>query len=187
MKRTAGIAATLLVALTMTAAPVLGAGQSGNVGRHKVIDRDGAPGVTCVYPEPVTNDFIKRIKVRAPNVFAYDRTAGVDHQWVGWRYLIDYAATGNPQPGDWQNVVTSTVAKATATDDHKAAFADRTYVFPTWSNSGAYRVRLQIRWYYPGQVQVDGKLSQPLLHYLQHLVGAQDYVPPFAHCEGNLG
>lgn len=174
--------ATVLAATTAMATGTA----SGNTGPYHVVDSQGTPGVICVYPS-LEIDFIKKIKIHAPKVWAFNRTQSVDRETVGWRYQIQYAPNGFPQAGDWQTVVTSTFEKATATDSQKASWQNRTYVFPDYGSAGAYRVKIQIRWFHPGPSHTDGKVTQLLAYYVQHETGIGDFPTGSPWCGGNLG
>lgn len=135
-------------------------GHSGNYGLHSLIDNGEYPGVTCVYNNTKDNDFLRSMVVRAPIVYAVDRTSGVDTQTVGWKYTIQYTSDNTT----WHPLVTSTLVKATATDHANARFGSRTYDFGPFP-SYSYRVVVHILWFYPTSSVKNGTAAHLVTYY----------------------
>jgi hypothetical protein len=165
------LCAALLVGATPVSAapadPYYGP-HSGNFGVHTLIDdRHGNNGVTCVY---APNHDLHKLKIRRPIVFAYDRTAGVDTQWVGWRYVVEYIdlTTAGANYENWADKVRSTWVKAKATDSSAASWSPRSYTFGSEvADHFTYRVSVQIKWYYPypSKTHVDGSATDVVQWY----------------------
>lgn len=159
------------MALVLTTSPAL-AGlppywlgpESGHYGTHMLLDNGEYPGATCIYD---SGHFLHKIKVRAPIVFAFDRTHGTDSETVGWRYVIeDNSGKVNTSTyNDWPNVAVGLTHKATATDQADAHWKGTTYTFPSAPSSGtSYRVSVQMFWFHPSRT-LDGKALDVVVNY----------------------
>jgi hypothetical protein len=132
---------------------------SGNRGVHTLIDNQSEnQGVTCVYGSDYLLD---TMKIRRPLVFAYDRSNGVDREYVAWKFIVEYADSlpGNPGYNDWDNLFGSSWVKAKATDDIVAVWSPRSFNFGSnVSDHTYYRLSILIKWYYPypSKTNVDG-------------------------------
>jgi hypothetical protein len=112
---------------------------SGLTGRHSLRDRAGSPGVTCDYSVP--SGWFHELTVRAPKVFARNRTASRDHQQVRWSLRVDYWDVN----GYWAQATGEGPWTARAWDDTPAAFTASTFPAPT-GLGGRYRVVIKMRW-----------------------------------------
>jgi hypothetical protein len=173
-----------LVALIVAASPAAAetpGPHSGNVGVHALIDTNQFPGVTCVF-HTTPDDLLHRIKVRAPIVYAYDRTTGTDTEWVGWRFRIQTSTNGT----DWTDAPggVSSFVKVQATDQYNAQWSTRVYVVPQ-PPAGSYRAVVNIRWYYPTASHVDGRSVRYPTYYLDAGQGVSRFVG--TRCATSLG
>lgn len=164
------------IALTMATGAIVSAdtelGHRGLVGNHSLRDQnmDGHGGARCDYSfNDNRNGGAATIKVRAPRVWARDRTAGVDHQKVGWRVIIQQTPD-DLQYGTWYTVFTSSVVKAGATDSAMASFTPRTFNVPF---NTFVRVHVQMFWYAPGSsTTVQGSAIHAVDYYDRYLDGS---------------
>jgi hypothetical protein len=132
---------------------------SGNRGVHTLIDNESEnQGVTCVYGG---DQWLDKMKIRRPIVFAYDRSNGVNTEWVGWKYIVEYSddlPTADYE--NWSDLYSSTWVKAKATDDIVAQWNPRQFNFSsaTVGDHSYYRLSIVIKWYYPypSKTNVDG-------------------------------
>lgn len=71
---------------------------NGNHGEAHFFDSEGFPGGTCGYGAANTAGFahFKWMKLLGPSVKAYDRTVGVDHQQVVWKFMLQRKKPGHP-------------------------------------------------------------------------------------------
>jgi hypothetical protein len=170
-----------LVALVVAASPAAANSHAGNVAVHALIDTEQFPGVTCVF-RVTPDDYLQRIRVRAPIVYAFDRTAGTDTQWVGWRYRIQSSSNGT----DWADVQggTSAFVKAKATDGYNAQWTSRVWDVPQ-PPVGLFRVIVAIRWYSPTSGHVDGHALLSPVYYLYAGKDVTRYVD--TRCGDTLG
>ena len=177
--------ASILRAITLTAAPLLLAtsggivsadtqlGSRGHTGPHALRDRATLTGATCHYALPAGN--LTTITVRPPRVRARDVTAARDHQQVSWSIRVDhwdvnlFWATGSVH-GPWA---------ATAWDDQAAAFSARTVDAPT-GLGGSYRVVVVLRWLRSGHVE--GR-SVHRVDWVTQAIGTDRFLDgPLAEC-----
>jgi hypothetical protein len=114
-------------------------------GSNSLNDTSDAPGATCTYQQGFGND-LRSIKVRPPNVYARNRSSGVDNQNVAWRVLIQRQ---DPTPnGGWVTVYRSDPISGTATDATPAAFSEQTIPYEvTNDDPAAYRALVKMIWY----------------------------------------
>lgn len=160
------VAVVLSAAAPASAGVPIGLGpHSGNYGVHTLIDNGEYAGAACSYSSV---GVIQKIGIRAPIVFAFNRTSAVDTQKVGWRYHIQYSQDGN----SWSNSTTSTLVKATATDKVNAHFPARTYTFDLIPLTTYFRVTIDLLWFYPDATHVDGQAK--------HVVGWYRIAPQIA-------
>lgn len=141
---------------------------TGYPGVHTLIDnRNEQNGVTCVY-QP-SGSLLHKLKIRRPIVFAYDRTGGVDNQWVAWKFIVEYAdvVTAASAYNDWDNLFGSSWVKAKATDDIAASWSPRSFTF-TSVDHNFYRVSIVMKWYhpYPSKTHVNGS-ALDVVHWYQ--------------------
>lgn len=169
----------MAVAMLLASAPVGAA--TGHHGVHVLVDTIEYPAVACIYS--ATHELVE-MRIRAPIVFGYDRTAGTDSQTVGWRFRVqsgDAVATAGPTGTlVWTNWATSSFLQAPATDKQNAAFTARTYTFgPEVLDHLFWRIRVDLRWYHPAGV-VDGTANlSPDLYRTKDPDNGQQLVPKF--------
>lgn len=176
-----GIVLTMAGSVSVSADTVLG--HHGRIGVASLHDSvvDEAGGARCAYSMSDARDGgATSIKVRAPRVLARDRTAGIDHQVVGWRVIIQQTPD-DIGFGTWYTVFTSSIRKAGATDSIKANFGNRTFVVPF---NTFVRARVQLLWFVPGSSSVvQGTQLRSVDHYDRYLDGTFEdqvagYCPP---------
>ena len=165
----------LLTALTLAGGASVSAdtviGQRGQVGvamlHDQAVDTEG--GARCNYSISDARDGgAATIRVRAPHVWARNRSGGVDHQVVGWRVILQQTPD-DINYGTWYTVFTSSVVKASATDARKASFGDRRFDVPF---NTFVRARVQVIWYVPGSASaVQGVQLHSVDHYDRYLDG----------------
>jgi hypothetical protein len=150
-------------------------------GVHSLIDDSEYPGVTCLYNNTISDDFLYKIIVRQPIVFGFDRTGGIDTQTVGWNYTIQWSGDNST----WHKLVTSATAKATGSDAANAAWQPRSYTFPARPTHPQYRVLVRMFWYHPGASTRDGLAT----HFVTYYRGAGKGIYPFPElaCGTTLG
>jgi hypothetical protein len=160
-------ALALLAALALTAAPALAdtdMGTTGKVGRHHLRDTTTTPGAACVYIDADTDMVLDSMVVRPPVVYARDRTDDRDRQVVGWRIVL----MGWVQVGPWEfelrQLATGPIHRATAWDDHRAAFQPDTITVV--SGAREYEAWVRMLWYKPGDPStVVGSSRHRVDHY----------------------
>lgn len=111
---------------------------SGLRGVHGLIDSAEFPAATCRYSGSYQ---LRKIVVRAPIVYARNTGPGVQTRQVGWRFRIQYSSGLG-----FSTFKTSSVVKASATDQRPAGFQQRSISF-TNAPEIVYRVRVDIFWY----------------------------------------
>jgi hypothetical protein len=111
---------------------------SGSRGVHGLVDSAEFPAATCRFDSLFQLD---KFVVRAPIVYARDTRPGVQTRQVGWRFRIQYSSGLG-----FSTYRTSSIVKASATDQTPAAFIQRSMSF---SNAPeiVYRVRVDMYWY----------------------------------------
>ena len=117
----------------------------GNFGVHTLIAEEPYEAARCNYD---TLGVLTSIMVRQPIAFAFNRTGHVDQQFIGWRYEIEATDSADTYNGPYFNIATSTLKKVSTTEQHPAAFLDRTYHVAA-STHMALRVVVKIYWYWP--------------------------------------
>jgi hypothetical protein len=177
------LAFVLAVAGSATVSADTALGHHGKIGVASLHDSavDGDGGARCAYSLGDARDGgAATIKVRAPRVLARDRTAGIDHQVVGWRVILQQTPS-DIGFGTWYTVYTSSIVKAGATDSTKASFGPRAFGVPF---NTFVRARVQVFWFVPGsQAVVQGSQLRSVDHYDRFLDGnfedqVADYCPP---------
>jgi len=150
-------------------------GRTGTASLHdQNVNHQG--GARCDYSfSDARNGGAATIRVRAPRVLARNRTAGTDHQMVGWRVILQQSPD-DINFGKWYTVSKSPVQKASATDTAKAGFTPRTFNVPF---NTFVRAHVQVYWYTPGSsTDVQGWQLRSVDHYDRYLDSAfEDQVP----------
>jgi hypothetical protein len=138
----------------------------GLIGTYKMHDRQAAPESTCNYTSSDNNLAANNIQVLPPTVFARDRTAGTDHQRVGWRVRLQESA----DYVHWYAVGKTAVQKAGATDSTAASLSPL-QINVTFDNAFS-RIRVDILWYHPGSSStVQGSVTHAGRWYDRYLDG----------------
>jgi hypothetical protein len=141
------VAGTLVVAAPAAAdSPTGGYGQ---VGVHALVDTDEYPGARCVYDN---SSALGAVVVRAPVVYARNRSAGRDRQRVAWQILLQRRMGSSD---GFEVVARSAIQSAPAWDDRSAAF-QRMRLGYDGSASEEYRVIVRMVWYVPGSDTIAG-------------------------------
>lgn len=163
------LSAALVLGMSGVAAADTELGHRGLVGRHALRDRaiDGQGGARCDYSFSDARDGgAATITVLGPRVFARNRTAGVDHQRVGWQVILQQTPDDIGY-GTWYTVATSGIVKADATDQTRAAFSARTLDVPF---NTFVRAKVKVIWYAPGSSTViEGTAVHRVDHYDRYL------------------
>ena len=122
------------------------------VGRHVLIDDREFPGADCrTHLGALTS-----IGVRRPVMYARNRTSGVDHQTVGWRWQLRDSA--------FALVAQGPIEQATASDERPAAYSGQT-VDMTGRPAGTWFIAIRMFWYQPGSsTHIQGKA----LHFVRN-------------------
>lgn len=102
-------------------------GHRGTTGRHVFVDSEAQPGAHCRYAPATTQSDVRSsvvaarlvgIVARPPKVAAIDRTDDIDHQPVGWRFIVQQQIGD----GEWTDVKRSALQLARASEDRAALF-----------------------------------------------------------------
>jgi hypothetical protein len=153
----AGIAVIVTAAPAFGHAPGDGDTHKGKTGRHAFVDSDKRPGARCIYKavEPVTDVAtvdptanLVALTARPPRVAARNRTKGVDHQRVGWRFIVQSSADDGVS---WTNVKRSRL-QVRRTSDFRAARFTRMGVrlnSDVIGTEAIYRVKTKAFWFRP--------------------------------------
>ena len=161
----AGMAALIIAALssgsTFADTPLAHTGQ---VGQHSLNDVHDTPGVTCNYD---ANHHLASIHVNAPNVFAYNKTGGVDHQKVGWRFLVQY---WNDNIAGTSTYYKSSISKSNATDTYEAALVSKNVPLTLPDDMKPYTVVVKMYWY-NADGSISGTATNRVDWYYEHVDG----------------
>lgn len=136
-------------------------GHSGRYGVHTLIDNGEYQGVTCLYHNVPGDDYLHKIIARRPVVFAFDRTAGIDSQTVGWKATVQFTDDNTT----WHKLIGTPIVKATATDHVNAAFQPRAFAITSPQSHAQFRVVTRLLWYYPSSSQVNGRAVHAVAYY----------------------
>jgi hypothetical protein len=174
-----------VVTMTLGVAPLAAApptAHSGNYGVHTLVDTSSYPGVTCVYPDA---NHLGSFKIRAPIVYAYDRTPSVDTEQVAWKFFIDYS--DDPDPSQvWHSLDSSAYAPGTATDRENAHWPNRAYHLASLDHTW-YRAYIKMVWYFPTAGQLDGSAVHTPVWYRVKPVGFPSFNQTESLCGATLG
>lgn len=132
------VALALVALVPTTALADKGVSHSGVRGVHGLIDSAEYPSVTCRYHSSFQ---LAKILVRAPIVYARDTGPGVQTRTVGWRFRVQWSSGLG-----FSNFKTSSVVKASASDQRPAGFVQRSISFSD-ALEIVYRVRVDMYWY----------------------------------------
>lgn len=148
-------------------------GHTGQVGPHSLRDSSRQSGATCTYervvPSPGGYHYegrLKKLNVRPPKVRAIAGT-----QTVGWRFIVQLAASQNNTAGPWQTTYKSPTKTASTDSTHDAWFWAKSIGginVPTSSADDGppwyvYRVLVKMFWYWP-----DGSIQGTATHEVQY-------------------
>jgi hypothetical protein len=172
------------VATPTTASVVTPASVSGMVGVHVLLDTLEYPGITCAYHYFDPRDDLKRITVRAPIVYARNRTSATDSQTVGWRFRIQSRSSSSSDPADWETVYVSSVVKVKATDRYNAQWNQRSFS-PASGSGRSWRVLVDLSWFTPGGA-TEGKAKLRPANS-QFTYNGETHVYPYGECAADLG
>src|SRR4051812_39349974 len=181
--RARGIGAIVpLAAVLLAAQPASAhvAATSGSPGNFVVTDTEASPGAHCFYYYRDNGNMtdMYKIKIRAPKMYARNRTGNVDSQKVGWQFSIQNGTTVGSAPDAWKTYYKSPIVKATAYDNQAAAFTVRTWLAPKAFNRW-WRVKLLMFWYQPGSsTTISGQVNDVIDWYTWTYPPAGDSVYP---------
>ena len=176
------VSAAIALALSVMPLGVSAMAGNGQQGVHVLIDSPTWPGAICFYPDPVGDDVVRRVTVRAPIVYAYDATSRVDSQWVGWRFKVQESrdqTIWHDLPG-----VTTRFALAAATDAYNAQWPAQHARLPG-GLSDHYRVVIAVRWYAADKRHVVAKATMSPTNYVHVGPGMTPFL--LSECEASLG
>jgi hypothetical protein len=150
------LAGALALALTVGSQAALAAepiAEHGKRGTWVLIDSEANPAATCVYDEPggMGND-LDLMEARSPRVFARDRTAGRDGQWVGIRITFQ-RSVNDGGTGGWLKASQTKFIKKFAHDDQAVSLGSRGWQ-ASYTGTPHFRVLASIRFYRPGTTSV---------------------------------
>jgi hypothetical protein len=130
----------------------------GTVGAHDVDDTPERGGAVCRYSGDGPYH-LASVKIRPPDVYAIDATAGRDAGRVGWRAMAD---SSDPNTGATL-VYKSAVVRATAFDDEPALFRP-IVASVSGQSTHEYRFFVKMNWYRP-----NGSLRGTSVHVLTQM------------------
>jgi hypothetical protein len=147
----------LLVAGALPASAYTIVSIDGNHGDYTFSDTTDSPPVTCMFGQPqppFETAYLHKVKVRAPALFAIDRTGARDHQKVSWQFKVQGQVFDSGP--DWTTFVTSPLKTGTAYDNTPAPFNPITVKFNSRTQNPdperdnfVYRMMVIMRWYKP--------------------------------------
>jgi hypothetical protein len=121
--------------------------EKGLPGSWTVVDTDAQPGASCAYDVDLVND-LDIIEARGPRVFARERTASRDSQWVGIRFIFQKSKLDGGN-GGWETVFKTPMVKKLAYDDKAVGLGKRGWQ-AVYEGTPHFRALAAIRWYEPG-------------------------------------
>jgi hypothetical protein len=164
-----GMVMTLGLALPVSAEVIVS--DRGNHGEAHFFDSAGFPGGTCGYGAENSLGFayFKWMKLLGPSIKAYDRTAGVDHQQVIWKFMLQRKKPGHP----YTTVGTASQTR-TAYDNSFTTFGTLK-VYANGVNGDLFRAISLVKWM--RNDSVDGSVKARIQYYgVKWTVGSPDYV-----------
>jgi hypothetical protein len=143
--------AVLVGAQAVTAAVPLE--QKGKRGAWTLTDTPSAPAGLCIYdgPGPGGND-LDVVEARSPRVFARNRTAKRDGQWIGVRFLFQRSREDGGN-GGWETGKKTKVFKKYAFDNAAVGVGKRAWQ-AQYEGTPHFRVVALISWFKPGTKSV---------------------------------
>jgi hypothetical protein len=145
------------LALVMGAQSAVGAevvSKSGQRGVWALRDTESQPGASCTYgiDGDAADGQLDLLEARSPRVFARNRSAGRDGQWVGIRIVFQKSRQDGGS-GGWTTVKSTGFVKKYARDDQAVSIGRRAW-HAAYEGMPQFRVRANIRWYRPGTSSV---------------------------------
>jgi hypothetical protein len=139
-------------------------GHEGETGRHRLADMYDSPGAVCDVVLPGRESLGETwLRVNPPVLFARDRTAGLDEQYVGWRATV---FARNERSGDWQVVRRSPTTRAIASDDLATYFNGQGWLAGFPLTRASFSVTVEMLWYDPADSRhVEGTALHAVEHY----------------------
>jgi hypothetical protein len=136
-------------------------GQSGVRGPFGITDTSTSPGATCIHGRHNPGNILG-IDTRGPRVKARDTTSGVDHQWVGFRVLIERYGLDRT----WHVWIDTSFATQYAADNAWTTFPDVPLREKGGFRTSDYRAVVSVVWYAPGSsTTIQGHLGWAVTHY----------------------
>jgi hypothetical protein len=153
--------ATVAIAALAATQPVFATelGQTGTVGVHSLVDKEGDPAALGLYKYNSSDGFgwLKRFNVNPPNMHA---VKGNSSQKVGWSFTVERKVCGIVGCGKWNVRYTSPEMTAVTDDAHNASFSQATVGVTVPCGHGCqdagatYRITVKMIWHRPnGSVQ----------------------------------
>ncbi len=149
------VAATTLALLMMagTASAAEQFGATGKRGAWALRDSSANPAGLCIYddPGPGGSD-LDVVEARSPRVFARNRSARRDGQWIGIRFLFQHSKEDGGN-GGWATGKRTPVFKRFAYDNAARGVGKRAWQ-AEYTGTPHFRVVAVITWYKPGTKSV---------------------------------
>ena len=133
----AALGALVLASGTVSAATELK--KSGNIGQYTINEAEG--DVSCFYGQP---GYLEGLVVTPPDIYARNKTPGLDQQQVGWRFVVKSRHDGSQTTQTYHK---SPVFKAYTTDLSPADLEFKELNFLPLLEDTSYFVIIKAFWY----------------------------------------
>jgi hypothetical protein len=139
-------------------------GHEGQVGRHRLADIHDSPGAVCDVVLPGRDSLGETwLRVNPPIMFARNRTAGTDEQFVSWRASVRAL---NEDTGVWRVVRRSGMPRALASDQLASYFNGEGWLAEFPLSRATYSVSVEMIWYDPHDPhRVEGRATHEIEHF----------------------
>ena len=134
---------------------------TGHYGRHWILDTYDQsteyPAVTCRYDNTLK---LRKVSIRPPVVFAYDRSGHLDRQDVAWRAVVEYSTT--PITGPWTEAGRTPLQTRSTTDERAASFRAASFTIPATPalpSDAVVRVTYRMWWYSSSTGDINGRAT----------------------------
>ena len=139
-------------------------GNEGQVGRHRLADIHDSPGAVCDVVLPGRDSLGETwLRVNPPIMFARNRTAGTDEQFVSWRASVKAL---NEETGAWRVVRRSGMPRALASDQLASYFNGEGWLAEFPLSRATYSVSVEMIWYDPRDPQrIEGRSTHEVEYF----------------------
>jgi hypothetical protein len=139
-------------------------GHEGQVGRHRLADIYDSPGAVCDIVLPGRDSLGETwLRVNPPIMFARNRTAGTDEQYVSWRANVSAL---NEETGVWRVVRRSGMPRDLANDQLASYFDGEGWLAEFPLSRATYSVSVEMIWYDPHSPdRVEGRATHEIEHF----------------------